>query len=80
MLNDGYGRKKYLEHLEQKGVVLIRKCLKAIAYKAGGRQVLLCCFESLSADKVAAGQWCHRRIFADWWQKKTGHTIAELYP
>jgi hypothetical protein len=65
MLNEGYGQKEYFEYLERSGVSVIKERLKAIACGAGAREVLLRCFESLSPQKVAAGQWCHRCMFAD---------------
>lgn len=42
----------------------------------GGKDVVLLCFEDLSKQ----GEWCHRRMFAEWWQKKTGQEVEELMP
>ncbi|MDR2170525.1 MAG: hypothetical protein LBP59_10320 [Planctomycetaceae bacterium] len=38
------------------------------------KPVVLLCYEDVS--KV--GQWCHRRMFAEWWENKTGEIIEEL--
>lgn len=80
MLAAGYGAKEYHAQLRAVGVEDIRKQLEAVKKAAGRREVLLCCFESLAPDKVAEGQWCHRRLFADWWKEKTGEEIAEYQP
>jgi len=80
MLNAGYGQAEYFAKLQQVGVVPLKKRLAEINHEADGREVLLCCFESLADDKVAQGQWCHRRMFAEWWEKSTGQTVEELQP
>ena len=41
---------------------------------AGGRPgVVVLCFED-----VIAGEGCHRRDFATWWEERTGNEVAEL--
>ena len=47
------------------GVDKIRSEIRALA---GDRPAALLCFEGL-----VDGTWCHRRIFADWWQKNKGN-------
>jgi hypothetical protein len=37
--------------------------------------VLLLCYED-----VLAGDWCHRKVFAEWWQEQTGQVVEELRP
>lgn len=64
----------YVEHLEKIGVDAIRAELAECVRLAGDREPLLCCFEALKKP----GQFCHRRIFAWWWHKKTGEIITEL--
>lgn len=66
----------YVAHLDQIGVPAIRAELKQLESEAkkAGREPVLCCFEALKKH----GQFCHRRIFAWWWNKNTGETIAEL--
>ena len=80
MLEEGYGEKEYFTQLHAVGVEDIQQQLVAVEGEAKGREVLLCCFESLAPVKVAEGQWCHRRLFADWWEQKTGILIAEYQP
>jgi hypothetical protein len=36
-----------------------------------GRPLVPCCFEDLSRS------WCHRRVWADWHQERTGVTVEE---
>lgn len=40
---------------------------------AGTRPAVLTCFE-----KLTDGTWCHRRMFAAWFESKTGQKIEEL--
>ncbi|MHB8397318.1 MAG: DUF488 family protein [Candidatus Limnocylindrales bacterium] len=64
---------EYLAILDGHGADAIRSDLDRIAESADGRPLALLCFENL-----AAGKWCHRRIFADWWVEQTGESIDEL--
>jgi uncharacterized protein (DUF488 family) len=45
---------------------------------AVGKEAVLLCFEALHPKQVAAGQFCHRRILADWCQARLGRVIPEL--
>jgi hypothetical protein len=60
----------YRAKLDAAGVEKIRAEIRALTDE---RPAVLLCFESLMD-----GAWCHRRIFADWWQEKTGEIVAEL--
>ena len=48
--------------------------LQAIAHGSDAAGVVLLCFEKL-AEKP-----CHRRLFAGWWEDKTGQPVPELCP
>lgn len=37
-------------------------------------RLVLLCFEGLKNPK----KWCHRRLFAGWWEEKTGESVVEL--
>lgn len=63
-------RDLYLARLEEVGVPRIRELLAAF-----GGDVVLLCFED-----VWAGEVCHRRMFAEWWESQTGEVVAELPP
>lgn len=80
MLNAGYGTKEYFPMLKKTGADAIGRRFAELRAEAAGREILLCCFESLSPEKVEAGQWCHRRMFADWWKAQTGEVIEEFSP
>lgn len=43
---------------------------------SNGKALVFLCFEDLTKD----GEWCHRRMFAEWWQRKTGMKVEELMP
>ncbi len=64
----------YRRRLERFGAEKIAAVLQSLAagYEAPG--VVLLCFEDLSKR----GQWCHRRVFAAWWEKRTGESVPEL--
>ena len=36
---------------------------------------MLLCFEDI---RKGAWNWCHRNIFASWWEQNTGEIISEL--
>jgi hypothetical protein len=66
-------REMYLARLEVHGVERIAAELEALQTPEAPGLVLLC-FEDLTKP----GEWCHRRIFADYWEEKTGISIPEL--
>lgn len=63
---------EYRKRLECVGVEYIRKLISS--YELLGRDVVLLCYE----DVRKPTDWCHRTIFAKWWQEKTGEIIPEL--
>lgn len=69
-------RKLYVTRLERFGVQRIRAVLSAIADGHDAPGVVLCCFEDLTKP----GEWCHRRMFARWWEQQTGEAVEELAP
>lgn len=66
-------RQLYYAKLDRIGVDVIAQKLKGL--EALGKPVVLLCFEDI---RKGDGNWCHRRIFADWWHMKTGGIIDEL--
>jgi hypothetical protein len=67
-------RRLYLERLEHYGVETIRQQLLKVSTANDDADLVLLCFE----DVLLPGEWCHRRIFADWWFEQTGETVEEL--
>jgi uncharacterized protein YeaO (DUF488 family) len=62
--------REYLLQLEEAGVERIAEQLEDKAAGASGTVILLCHEEP--------GEFCHRRLFARWWQETTGQEIPEL--
>jgi hypothetical protein len=73
--DDAVFEQAYRARLERFGVDAIGAVLAALvaAYDAPG--AVLLCFEN-----VHAGESCHRRMFATWWEKQTGVAVPELEP
>lgn len=64
---------KYCKLLDSFGVDIIREQLKH--YESFGKPVVLLCFEDI---RKGGENWCHRNVFAKWWQARTGEIITEL--
>ena len=62
-------KEEYIRILESVGLCAIQKALAEF-----GKNVVLLCFENVTKDE----NWCHRRIFAEWYEQKTGESIQEL--
>jgi hypothetical protein len=71
--DDAAFEKSYLVDLEGIGVDRIGAVLGKIGDEEGGEALALLCFED-----VHAGQVCHRRMFAAWWEQRTGQEVPEL--
>ncbi|MER7474889.1 hypothetical protein [Micromonospora sp. NPDC000018] len=66
----------YLERLEAAGVDLISEQLAEIADVAGTDRLVLLCFCDLNVPPP--DNWCHRRMFAAWWEDQTTREVREL--
>lgn len=74
-MEQGEYRTAYMAKLNespQKVIGVVRR-LEAAA-KAEGKPLVLLCFE----DVRIPSDWCHRRLFAEWWKEHTGEVINEL--
>jgi|ERR671925_379045 hypothetical protein len=65
--------RSYVRLLDRRGVEQIRAALEEIGRETDAPGLVLLCFED-----VLAGEFCHRRLFADWWETKTGDAVPEL--
>jgi len=65
-------KEPYFKHVEKAGYPLIGGLIRA--YLDMGKDVVLCCYE----DVRKPNEWCHRLVFAEWWNEKTGWVIEEL--
>jgi uncharacterized protein YeaO (DUF488 family) len=53
--------------------VAIEQRLGELAGEHPDAPLVLCCFE-----RVERGEHCHRRVFAEWWEERTGVAVPEL--
>ena len=67
-------KKLYTQKLDRIGAEKIREMLGKISAQHGGKDVVLLCFEDIRKP----GQWCHRRLFSQWWQQQTREEVEEL--
>lgn len=69
-------REAYFQKLEDIGVDKIIRIVQRLDAKAQeeGKDLVLLCYEDIRKPE----NWCHRTLFAEWWQSKTGEVIAEL--
>jgi hypothetical protein len=71
-LPGGEFRDLYLADLDRR-VALIESGLRAIPVEHG-RLCLLCFEVDVTTDQLV----CHRRMFAEWWTRRTGRDVPEL--
>jgi uncharacterized protein (DUF488 family) len=64
---------RYRERLDKTGTAKLWRVFHAISRKHGGARLVLMCFEN-----VLAGELCHRRVWADWFEERTGQHVPEL--
>lgn len=64
---------KYFEHMDKQRIGVVQVFLNE--YLSRGKDLVLCCYE----DVRIPGEWCHRLVFAEWYEKQTGVKIEELY-
>jgi hypothetical protein len=68
-------RQRYVAMLDGRGLDAIEEELKEIAHAARDDRLVLLCFCDLSKPDG----WCHRRMFAAWWERETrGEEVLEL--
>jgi hypothetical protein len=68
---------RFRARLDEIGVGQIGAALADISTKNGGGDLVLLCFEDVFLSDTRKN-FCHRRVFAQWWQEKTGEEVAEL--
>ncbi len=64
----------YRTLLEQTGLDTIQYELESVSKAHGNKDLVLLCFEIVADGR----DWCHRQIFAQWWEEKTGQHVREL--
>lgn len=71
--DDARFERAYTRKLDKIGADRIGELLRAISDEEGGADLALLCYED-----THAGQVCHRRMFAEWWEARTGQAMEEL--
>jgi hypothetical protein len=66
--------RSYRARLDEFGVGHFRRVFSEIARKHDKLSLALLCYEDLTKP----GEFCHRRVFAQWWQEQTGQEVPEL--
>ncbi len=61
----------YRRYLDSLGVEEVTGQLKTKSAENGGKPLVLLCW-------CYPGEFCHRRVWADWYQEKTGQEVPEL--
>lgn len=73
-LPKGQFRANYREKLEGQGPEKIWADVQRLSDSHGGKPVVLLCF----CDLAKAGTWCHRQLFAEWWEECTQYPVRDL--
>ena len=61
----------YVKILDDLGIENVQKMLADIS---DGKPIVLLCFEDLRKPEL----WCHRTMFAEWYEQQTGQKVEEL--
>jgi hypothetical protein len=65
---------QYLAKLDALGIEHVMDIINRCSAVYGGADVILLCFEDLRKE----GEWCHRRMLAEWIERHTGIMVEEL--
>ena len=65
----------YRVHLDEVGVEAVQTEIANISATHDEKPLLLLCFEDV---RELGEMSCHRRVFARWWEEKTGQVVPEL--
>jgi hypothetical protein len=66
--------KRYRERLEKKDLTFYETVFLQIATRHDCGNLVLLCYE----DITKPGKWCHRRMFAQWWEDQTGIHVPDI--
>jgi hypothetical protein len=64
-------RRAYFKQLNGIDIESVKQMLEPLS---NGKPIVLLCFEDLRKPNL----WCHRTMFAEWFEKQTGQKIEEL--
>jgi hypothetical protein len=68
--------RRYRARLDQVGIQALMARFEQIASSAEDDRLVLLCFEDLTRP----GEWCHRRIAAEWLEEHAGIDVPEVVP
>jgi hypothetical protein len=74
-LSDKAFDKAYPAQLDDHGLAFVTEQLTSIMVNHKSDGVVLLCYEDL---RITGEYGCHRRLFADWWERHTGMPCPEL--
>lgn len=63
---------RYRRQMDSLGVKRIKEELSRFGYGKVDEMILLCYEDVTNPD-----EWCHRTVFAKWWEDNTGETVEE---
>ena len=66
-------KQAYFQQLDRVGVERVAAQLNCL--ESYGKDVVLLCYEDI---RIGPEVWCHRRAFAEWWERTAGVSIPEL--
>jgi Protein of unknown function, DUF488 len=69
--NRGEFAQRYRDRLDAVGIDAVRRQFRTISADHDSRGLVLLCFEPI-------GQFCHRRVFAEWFEQQDGQPVPEL--
>jgi hypothetical protein len=64
-------RRHYFRKLNELTLAGVKQALHGVTL---GEPCVLLCFEDIQQP----GIWCHRTLFASWWEQQTGNKVTEL--
>jgi len=67
----------YLGKLNKRKAEIL-KDIAALKAEAAGREILFLCHCKTFQNGGPVDRWCHRQLFADWYEQQTGEEIKEL--
>jgi hypothetical protein len=71
----------YTQSLERRGIDYFAQRFADVARAACVDELILCCYEDLRMSAlpgIGPATFCHRRIFAEYWEEQTGQVVQEI--
>lgn len=75
MLTTGEQREAYRHHLDARGVDVIQRGISRVQAQARGMPIVLLSYNDMFSKNQL---YDIRRVFADWWEERTGEVVPEI--